>query len=89
MPRPLNRVPLLAQPGYDPNPLLNTVQTKLALDSDAALARALRLTAPEVSKIRSRRLPISARALIRVHEHAGLPFVQIRQLIGVDADALL
>lgn len=67
---------------YSPDRLLNTVREALQLKNDAALARKLEVPAPLISKIRSRRLPVGAGILIRIHEATGLEILDLRSLMG-------
>jgi hypothetical protein len=52
------------------------------LKNDAALARALEVAPPLISKIRHRRLPVGASLLIRMHEVTDLPVHELRELMG-------
>lgn len=54
--------------------------TVLGVKNDAALARALSLTAPAISKYRSGTTPIGAGLILRAHEVTGIP---VRTLKGV------
>jgi plasmid maintenance system antidote protein VapI len=56
---------------YNPNQLLDTMLGKMMLKNDAALARALEVAPPVISKIRHHRLPVGASMLIRMHEVTG------------------
>jgi hypothetical protein len=67
---------------YNPDNLLNTLIQKLAIKNDAALARALEVAPPVISKIRHRRLPVGASLLIRMHEVADLSIAELRVLMG-------
>lgn len=67
---------------YDPGRLLDTLTDKLILKSDAALARTLGVSAPNLSKVRSGRVPVSATLLIRMHEMCGLDIAELRTLMG-------
>ena len=57
---------------YDPDQLLASLIGKLNLKNDAALSRALEVSPPVISKIRHRRLPVTASLLIRMHEVSAL-----------------
>jgi plasmid maintenance system antidote protein VapI len=70
------------QQTYDPNNLLDFLQTALNCESDAALARALDVAPPVISKIRHKRLPVGASLLIRMHEVSGLTIRDLRDLMG-------
>lgn len=73
---------LLIHPTYDPNRLFDSVIEHMHLASDAALARALEVTPPVISKMRHRRIPIGASILIRLHEESGLNIKELRELMG-------
>lgn len=55
---------LLNDPNYDPNRLLNAMLSKLCLKNDAALARALGVAPPVLSKVRHRRLGL----ILQIHD---------------------
>ena len=76
------RTKLSAEPGYNPNHLLDCLITKLHLKNDAALSRALEVAAPVISKIRHRRLPVGASMLIRMHEISDMSIAELRMLMG-------
>jgi hypothetical protein len=67
---------------YDPDHLLDSLIQKLLLKNDAALARALEVAPPVISKIRHRRLPVGATLLIRMHEISDLTIGELRSLMG-------
>ena len=67
---------------YDPNRLLDTLRERMHLKNDAALSRALEVTAPVISKIRHRTLPVGASLLIRMHEVTQLSIRDLRDLMG-------
>lgn len=73
---------LLSHPTYDPNRLLDSLIERMNLPSDAALARALDVTPPVISKMRHGRIPIGASMLIRMHEETGLKVRELRELMG-------
>jgi transcriptional regulator with XRE-family HTH domain len=68
--------------GFAPGHLLNALKTHLRLRSDAALARALDVGRPYVSKIRHRMNSVGPTLLVRMHEVSGLPVRQLRALMG-------
>ena len=70
--------PLLADPNYDPERLLNTVMEKLNLKNDAALCRILEVEPPLISKVRNKKIPIGALLLIRMHEVSKLSICDLR-----------
>lgn len=61
----------------DPNRLLDFVIDILGLRNDAALARALGVPPPVISKLRHRTLPLGATIMLRIHEETE---VKIREL---------
>ncbi len=67
---------------YDPDQLLASLIGKLNLKNDAALSRALEVSPPVISKIRHRRLPVTASLLIRMHEVSTLSIADLRALMG-------
>lgn len=67
---------------YDPDQLLAALLGKLNLKNDAALSRALEVSPPVISKIRHRRLPVTASLLIRMHEVSALSIAELRQMMG-------
>ena len=67
---------------YDPSHLLDTLQATLKLKNDAALSRRLGLSAPVISKIRHRQIPVGASVLIRIHEVTELSIAVLRGLMG-------
>ena len=69
-------------PRYDPDHLLATLIERLNLKNDAALSRALEVSPPVISKIRHRRLPVTASLLIRMHEVSALSIKELRLLMG-------
>jgi plasmid maintenance system antidote protein VapI len=60
--------------------LLDTLQTRFQIKNDAALARELDVTPPEISKLRRGKLPLGDRMILRIHEYLGVPVKEIRQL---------
>src|ERR1700710_1919490 len=74
--------PLTSQNEYNPDKLLDALLDRLVLKNDAALARALEVAPPVISKIRHRRLPVGASILIRMHEVSNLPIRELRDLMG-------
>lgn len=74
--------PLISQPDYNPDNLLDFLLKKLELKNDAALSRVLEVAPPVISKIRHRRLPVGASILIRMHEVSGLTVGDLRALLG-------
>ena len=73
---------LPAEATYDPNKVLDAIIEKLNLKNDAALSRALEVAPPVISKIRHRRLPVTASLLIRMHEVTQMSIRDLRDLMG-------
>ncbi|WP_342116027.1 hypothetical protein [Pseudoduganella sp. OTU4001] len=67
---------------YDPSRLLDALVSRLELKNDAALARALEVAPPIISKVRHRRTSVSALLLIRMHEVSDLSISDLRYLMG-------
>ncbi|MBC7500909.1 MAG: hypothetical protein H7315_10480 [Herminiimonas sp.] len=67
---------------YDPNHLLDQLMAQFQLKNDAALSRALEVAPPVISKIRHRRLPVSASLLLRMHEMSALSIRDLRNIMG-------
>lgn len=80
---------LLNVPGYDPLRFFDFAKSKLGVTTDGQLTAALSATRPSISRMRHRKLPISASMLIRFHEKTGVPFPVIREELGIAPDALL
>lgn len=60
--------------------LLNAVMVKLGLKNDTALAIALEVAPPVISKIRHGRLPIGATILIRMHEVTDIAIRELKAI---------
>lgn len=67
---------------YNPNALLDYMMGHLKCKNDAALARALEVAPPVISKIRHRRLPIGASLLVMMHEITNKPVQELRAIMG-------
>jgi hypothetical protein len=67
---------------YNPCRLLDALIEQLDLKNDAALARALEVAPPMISKIRHRSLPVGGAMLIRMHEISTLSIADLRFLMG-------
>lgn len=55
------------------------------LKNDAALARALSVSPPVISKMRGNKLPIGDSLLIKIHDTFDMPIKQIRALYQAPA----
>lgn len=67
---------------YSPDRLLDTMADMLQVKTDSALADALRVGQPILSKIRHRRANVSSGMLIRMHEVTGLTISELKYLLG-------
>ena len=67
---------------YDPDQLLASLIGRLNLKNDAALSRALEVSPPVISKIRSGKLRVSDGFILRVHETFDLPVREIRAILA-------
>lgn len=76
-------IPMLSNPSYDPNRLLDNVIRKLSLKNDAALSRTLGVGAAVLSKVRHRRLPVAAGLIIQIHDATQMSIDEIRALMGI------
>lgn len=70
------------KPTYDPGAFLNGLIAHMGLKNDAALAAALGLQPPQVSKVRNYKLPITPMILLRAHDASGLPIARLRAMLG-------
>lgn len=74
---------LLSDPAYDPNHFIDVLLAQFQLKNDAALCRLLEIAPPVLSKIRHKRLAISAAILLRVHEKTEIPVRELKALAGM------
>ena len=65
------------------NKLLDHLIEKLGLKNDAALARAMKVAPPVVSKWRHETLPFGPTHILRTHEDFGIAVADIRWLGGL------
>ncbi|MBZ2206621.1 hypothetical protein [Massilia soli] len=70
------------QKKYDPNNLIDAVTARLALKNDAAVARALKVEAPIIEKVRSNKLPLGGYLLMRLRELTGMSVNDLQDLMG-------
>ena len=63
------------------NDLLDAVLRKTGLKNDAALARALEVAPPVISKIRHGRLPVGASLVVRVCELTEMGLSEIKSIL--------
>lgn len=67
---------------YDPSKLIDAVTARLALKNDAAFARALKVDAPIIEKVRSNNLPLGGYLLMRLREITGMSVTDLQDLMG-------
>ena len=72
---------------YLAHPLLDFLKKEYKLKNDAALAVALGIKPPTVSKIRSDRQNISAEMKIIIHKKTGMSIADIESFLGEDNDS--
>lgn len=60
--------------------LLDALMDEFNLKNDAALASALGVSKPLISKVRNRVLPLRASLVLRIHDATGWPIKQIKEL---------
>ena len=71
-----------APPDYDPNRLLDYVMALLKIDGDGALAVRLGFSPGVISKVRHRKLPVSAELLVSLHEESRMEIGELRRMMG-------
>ncbi len=74
-----------ADPGelnYNPVQLIEMVSDHLGVKNDAQLCRMLEVHPPLISKIRNKRLPVTAELLLTMHDATGLTITDLRFLMG-------
>jgi hypothetical protein len=67
---------------FDPSKLLDLIKERFAVQTDSQLAELLNMTSPQISRIRHCGVPLSASALIKIHEISGLPIKRLKSLCG-------
>lgn len=72
--------PLTSATARCPHPLLDNLLDHLSLKNDAALAKALNIAPPRISKIRRGHMEVSAALLLRLHEVANIPVAELRRM---------
>lgn len=64
-----------------PNALVDYLLKKLGLKNDRQLAEYFDVLPPVISKIRNRRMSVSANMILLIHEKLDMPVPEIRRLI--------
>lgn len=67
-----------------PHRLLDTVIATLNMKNDAALARALCVSAASLSRVRNGYRDVSADLVLRMHEFAQIPIADLKGLLDGD-----
>ncbi|GAB2846337.1 hypothetical protein GCM10027277_13340 [Pseudoduganella ginsengisoli] len=67
-----------------PHRLLDTVISRLGLKNDAALARALCVSAARLSRIRNGYREVNADLVLRLHEFGQIPIADLKLLLDAD-----
>jgi plasmid maintenance system antidote protein VapI len=65
----------------NPNHFLDSVLEIKNLKNDAALARAIGVSSPALSKVRHDRLPVTAALLLKLHDYTGMSIAELRTLL--------
>lgn len=63
------------------NKLFDTIIDEARLKNDAALARAIKVAPPVISKMRHGALKVGATMILALHEIFGMPVARIRELL--------
>lgn len=67
----------------DANTLLDACKYHFKCESDAALARALYMSGPEICRLRRGKVPVGPMLIIGVHEETGFSIAKIKELAGL------
>lgn len=67
---------------FDPSKLLDVIKEQFGVQTDSGLAALLNMTSPQISRIRHSGVPLSASALIKIHEISGMPIERLKKLCG-------
>lgn len=73
----------LTNPNYQPGNLFDRAGEKLGTKSDAQLARQIGTSAPRVSRMRNKILPVTGGILIRLNELTGIAIGDLREMAGL------
>lgn len=63
-----------------PFELFDAIKAEFGLKNDAALARELEFTPPQISKVRAGVIGCTDTVILRIHEKFGKPVAEIREL---------
>lgn len=67
---------------FDPSKLLDVIKERYQVKTDSGLAELLNMTSPQISRIRHCGVPLSASAMIKIHEITGFSIAQLKTLCG-------
>lgn len=67
---------------YSPETFIDGLLRRLGVRSYAALGRIVGLSPSVISKVRHRRLIISSKILVQVHEATDIPIRELRRMMG-------
>ncbi len=67
---------------YNASPLLDHVIGHLNIKNDAALARALEVAPPVISKLRHAKLSFGPSLILAIHETFVVPVAEIRRVVA-------
>lgn len=67
---------------YNPDALIDYLQSQLDVKNDFGLAKKLKLSPASISKIRHRVTPVTADTLLTMHDVSGLTIKELRVLMG-------
>jgi plasmid maintenance system antidote protein VapI len=70
------------KPTYNPDNLLDSIMAKMGLARDRHLCTFLDISPATISKIRHRKITVSADLVVRIHEYCDIPIGEIRSLVG-------
>ena len=73
---------ITTQKTYNPNHLIDAVTARLELKNDAGFAKALKVEAPIIEKVRSSSLPLGGYLLMRLRELTGMSVTDLQDLMG-------
>lgn len=62
--------------------LLSMLKAHFGAKNDAAIARAVNIKPPVISKLRHGKVPVTSSMLLRLHEATGMPVAQLRAVIA-------
>lgn len=67
---------------YSPNILIDKLSGDLNCKNDAALAKRLQIPGSVISRLRHKKIAISAQILLRIHENTDLSIRELRKIMG-------